>query len=143
MTLLNFFMKKYLLFSVLIITILAISGCKRGDHTKEPNSIQLRVLNATPWEFTNCTVAPNGAITDAKYYGNYNFGILSVNAYTPYRLFPELNHRNVLIRVTMNKKDYSLKTYDVLGETILKEGLFTYKLTYNAISDELGVQVME
>lgn len=127
------------------LTVLAIiSGCKKDDPPVRPpvTTVELRVFNATPWVFYDCTIDPAGTLSDQPGPGAYNFGQLDVNAKTGYQTFPRL-YRYSWTRVNMNGKTYYLKPYDYTGETLLGSGRYTYKLTYTAAGDQLELELIK
>ena len=130
-----------------IIFLLAIAvgltigpGCKKD---KAPStSAELRIFNATPFIFYNCTIDPRGTFSDNPGPNACNFGQIEIDSKTDYKTFTDL-YRYAWVRLTINNKTYYLKPYDYTRETFLESGRYTYKLTHTPNNDQLNFEFVK
>jgi hypothetical protein len=120
--------------------LLLMMGCKKDKlPIPPPGDAGLRIENATPWVFTECTVDLPSLTANVPDPPPHNYGQVNIDAKTDYKTFPAVFHY-AFIRVVMNNKTYIFQPYDYNGETPLSGGRYTYKLTYSASNDRLNLQ---
>lgn len=131
---------KRTIFFLAILAGFTIGICCKGD--KPPiTSAQLRIHNFTSFTFYNCTIDPQGTLSDYPGPNAYNYGQIDINGKTNYKTFTRL-YRYSWVRLTMNNKTYYLKPYDYISETVLESGRYTYKLTYTSNNDRLNLELV-
>ena len=117
-----------------------MTGCKK-DNPPGTNA-QLRIFNATPWAFYDCTVKLPATLPDNPGSNTHNFGQVEANAKTHYRQ-TSLLYPYAAISLTMNNKTYNIQPIDFVGEKPLKSGRYTYKLTYDPASDQINLELLK
>lgn len=131
----------FIVLMLLPCVVLLATACKKDDSTPVKTAA-LRIENATPWVFYNCTVDPSGTLSDNPGPNAYNFGQVDDGKTTSYITFTNL-YRYAWIRLTMNGKKYYVKPYDYTGETVLEKGNYKYILTYNTTGDRLDLSFVK
>ena len=126
-------MRYFIFFLAAFVVLTTNIRCKKDETQNSP--VELRIQNATPWAFYDCTVIPPAE-------SQYNFGKIDTDVKTGYRTFILL-YRYAGINLIMNNKPYSLVPYDYVSEKPLKKGKYTYKLTYIATDDRLGLELIK
>lgn len=109
-------MKKVFL---LIIMAVALFGCSNDEDSTE---VQIRISNASKFNFQNIIVNTST--------GNVNFEDLSAGKITKYKTFGFAYHY-AFVELQIEGKTYTLQPIDYVGETLLKEGNYTYEITAN------------
>jgi hypothetical protein len=136
-------MKTTIFYLFLLSGLTLGTGCKKDNSPAKPaTTAELRIFNSTPWTFYNCTIDPTGTLSDNPGPNAKNFGQVEINTQTDYKVFPKL-YRYAWVRLTMNNKTYYLRPYDYIGETVLKSGRYTYKLTWASTNDHLNLELIE
>ena len=133
-------MRKTFYIICLIAGLTAITGCKT-DNSPGTKNAQLRIFNATPWTFYDCTVKLPATQPDNPESNTHNFGQVEANAKTGYRQF-SLLYPYAAVSLTMNNKPYLIQPTDYVGENPLKTGRYTYKITYNSASDQINLELL-
>ncbi|WP_152616943.1 hypothetical protein [Flavihumibacter solisilvae] len=132
-------MRKTYYIICLMAGLTAITGCKK-DNSPATNGL-LRVFNATPWTFYDCTVKLPGTQQDNPGANTHNFGPVEADAKTHYRQFSIL-YSYAAISLTMNNQTYTIQPIDYVGENPLKSGRYTYKLTYDSTNDQINLELL-
>ena len=142
-------MNRAIYFFVLLLGVAVGFSCRKSIVTPDTTADlppamtpELRIFNATPWKFYNCTVDPSGTLSDNPGPDAFEFGQVGVNAKTGYKSFSKL-FRYSWVRLKMKYKTYYLKPYDYTGETPLQTGRYTYKLTYAPTNDRLNLELIK
>ncbi|MGF2412607.1 hypothetical protein [Ferruginibacter sp.] len=124
-------MKKLALYFLVSTAIIFFTSCKKSPPVPPVNTeVEIRVKNATPWIFYDCTV------------NAYNYGSVNIDAVSAYKTFAKA-YRYASIALSMNGKPYSIIPIDNVGETSLANGKYTYKLTYSATDDRLNMELIK
>lgn len=122
---------------LVLFTILTATTCKKekpGEYP--PGAAKLRVENGTPFKIDSCFINPG------VWSGRHNYGQININDITDYAGFDSVYHYGY-IKVGMNNKTYQLIPIDYVGETPYRQGLFTYKITYTAATDDIRLEFRE
>ena len=126
-----------------IAFILIIAGCKKNTLPDPvPTDIQLRIQNATPWDFTNCIIDPPGVPSSSAGPAPFNYGSIDVNKISSYHKFESL-YSYAYVSLNMNGIAYVLQPYDYFGEEPLGNGKYTYKISYLWNTDRLFVELIK
>jgi hypothetical protein len=127
----------------LIVAFLALvsATCKKGKVQTQTKS-DLRITNSTPWTFYDCTIDPEGTLSNNPGPKAHNYGQVDINTSTNYKTFDKL-YPYSWVRLTMNNQIYYLKPYDYVGETTLESGKYAYKLIYLPATDRLGLEFIK
>jgi len=132
-------MKRLIVYILIIGVFSLLSSCKKNRPAY--TDTQVRILNTTAWTLNDCTVDPFGTFSQNPGPYSYNYGQVNVNSNSHYRAFEKI-HRYSWVRLTMNNKTYYLTPYDYIGETPLSHGRYTYKISYDAATDRLGLELV-
>lgn len=124
---------------IALFSVLAAACKKQEIHIQtdvKPPAAELRILNSTPYTITSCTVNPGTWSTE------HNYGRVGISEFSNYYSFDTV-YRYGYINVHMNNKTYELFPIDYMGETPLRLGRFTYKLTYLPPRDQLWIEFIQ
>jgi hypothetical protein len=116
-------MKKIL---ILVIMAVALLGCSNDDSNSE---LRIRLSNASNFNFENIKVNTST--------GNVNFENLSPGQNTAYKIFEEA-YAYAFVELQIDGKTYTIQPIDYVGETPLKKGNYTYKITANDSQEQYG-----
>ena len=132
-------MKKIIACTIALVLLFSITGCKK-DKPLNTNA-GIRVLNATPWDFYNCTVDPIGTLSNTPSAKAHNYGQVNINSASAYHVF-DAAYRYAWINLNMNNKTYGIRPYDYVGEALLTEGNYSYKITYDPIQNRIAIELI-
>ncbi len=116
-------MKKIL---ILIISIVALFGCTNDDDNNL-TGLNIRLSNVSQYKFQNIIVNTTT--------GNVNFGNLDSGQKSAYKQF-EKAYRYAYVELEIDGKKYTLQPIDYVGETLLEDGNYTYKIDANNSDDQ-------
>ncbi len=121
-------MKKTL---ILYLTIIILFGCSKDN---ENNEVKIRLSNISQYDFQNIVVNTTT--------GNVNFGNLSSGQKSEYKEFDKA-YRYAFVELEIDGETYTLQPIDYVGETLLKNGIYTYQLDVNDIDTILSLTLVE
>jgi hypothetical protein len=116
-------MKKIL---ILIILSVVLFNCKDDDDSNL-TGLQIRLSNVSPYKFQNILVNTTT--------GNVNFEDLNSGQKSAYKEF-EKAYRYAFVELEIDGKKYTLQPIDYVGETLLENGKYTYKIDANNSDDQ-------
>lgn len=116
-------MKKLL---ILIISIVALFGCTNDDDNNL-TGVNIRLSNVSKYKFQNIIVNTTS--------GNVNFGNLDSGQKSAYKQF-EKAYRYAFVELEIDGKKYTLQPIDYVGETLLEDGKYTYKIDATDSNDQ-------
>ncbi len=99
----------------LLFIIYILSACS----SYETGSLQIRIGNKSPFNFTNIKVNTSG--------NTVNFDDLKSGIYSEYKIF-DLAYKYAFIQLEINSETYTLQPIDFVGETPLENGNYTYEI---------------
>ena len=132
-------MKVHPFYLIAIVGLFIITSCKKNNPPAY-SDVGMRILNSTPWTFYDCTVDPQGTLSNYPSAKAYNYGQVDIGSFSAYHIFPEI-YRYAWFRLTMNNKLYYIRVYDYVGETPLVNGRYSYKITYSAATDNISLEL--
>ncbi len=109
------------LFLIFIITI--ILGCSNDDN--DLSEVRIRVANISQFDFKNLVVT------------NTTYEDLTSKQNTDYKVF-ESAYRYAFIELEIEGKTHTLQPFDFVGETLLKNGNYTYQIDANDSLEQYG-----
>jgi hypothetical protein len=120
-------MKK--IFLVFFIGILvSCSNDTIGDKIfPQTSSVQIRIQNASPYKFENVIVN--------TYNKEISYENLNSNQKSVFKTF-DVAYRYAFVQLQINGKTYTYQPVDFVGETVLENGNYTYKITASSPSDQ-------
>ena len=127
---------------ILVALAAMAAGCKKDASGPVDTSVDIRILNATPWTFFDCRADPTGISAAGGGSNEHNYGQVNVDAYSAYHTFPQA-YPYASIRLTMNNQQYILQPIDFVGEKLLAKGRYTFKITYAFGSDRLNLELIK
>jgi uncharacterized lipoprotein YehR (DUF1307 family) len=116
-------MKKIL---ILIILSVVLFNCKDDDDSNL-TGLQIRLSNVSPYKFQNIVVNTTT--------GNVNFEDLKSGQKSAYKEF-EKAYRYAFVELEIDGKKYTLQPIDYVGETLLEDGKYTYKIDASDSNDQ-------
>jgi len=116
-------MKKLL---ILIILSVALFSCN-DDDDNNLTGLKIRLSNVSHYKFQNIVVNTTT--------GNVNFEDLNSGQKSAYKEF-EKAYRYAYVELEINGKKYTLQPIDYVGETLLANGKYTYKIDVNDSGDQ-------
>lgn len=111
-------MKKIL---ILIITFIAMVSCSKEDGNDSLGP-EIRLSNTSKQNFKNVIINTST--------GEVNFGDLNSGQKTAYKIFKKA-YRYAFVKLEIDGKTYTIQPIDYVGETVLKDGRYTYQLNVN------------
>ncbi|RXQ92203.1 hypothetical protein EO244_11680 [Ancylomarina salipaludis] len=114
-------MKKTL---ILCITIVTLFGCSKDN---ENNEVKIRLSNVSQYDFQNIVVNTTT--------GDVNFENLKSGQKSEYKDFDKA-YSYAFVELEIDGKTYTLQPIDYVGETLLKNGNYTYQLDANDTDDQ-------
>ena len=99
---------------VIIFGIATLLGCSKG-----PSDINIRLLNSSQLKFENITVDTSNEPT--------NFGDLDSGQFSEFKTF-EIAYSYAYVELEIDGANRRIVPADYLGESILENGDYTYKL---------------
>ncbi|MCZ4222953.1 hypothetical protein [Pedobacter rhodius] len=106
---------------ILIITIATMVSCSKENGNDAMGS-EIRLSNTSKYNFKNIVVNTST--------GEVNFGDLNAGQKTEYKIFKKA-YRYAFVKLEIDGKTYTIQPIDYVGETVLKDGRYTYQLNVN------------
>jgi hypothetical protein len=103
----------------LIFLVLSFYNCTNNDDTSE---VHLRLSNVSQFNYTNIVVNTST--------GYVNFNDLNAQQSSVYKTF-EKAYSYAFIELQIEGKTYTLQPIDYVGESLLKNGYYTYQIEAN------------
>jgi hypothetical protein len=132
-------------FYLLLIPMALLSGCRK-EHQPPPPApepvIEMRVENRTSFTLNDCTIDPEGTLSNNPGPKAHNYGTVPVGQYSAYHSFNKI-YRYSWIRVVMSGNTLYQTPYDYTGETPLTAGRYTYKISFSAPTGQLVQELLK
>lgn len=132
-------MKGSITCAIVFALLFSTTGCKK-DKPENTNA-GIRIVNSTPWAFYDCTVDPIGTLSNTPSAKAHNYGHVDTNSASNYHVFDAV-YRYAWINLTMNHKTYGIRPYDYVGETLLTEGSYAYKIVYDSVLNKISLELI-
>lgn len=113
---------KFLYSLLLTCGFFLVSACSSDNDTSE---VHIRLFNASSFDYRNIVVA-------STTYEDLNAGQRS-----EYQLF-EMAYRYAFVQLEIDGKTFTIQPIDFVGESLLKNGFYTYRLDANDSPDQYG-----
>jgi len=126
-------MKKFL---ILIFIMTAMISCSKDGRTN-PSALKIRLSNSSQYNFKNIVINTTT--------GDVSFGNLNSGQKTEYKQFTKA-YRYAFVKLEIDGKTYTIQPIDYVGETTLKDGIYTYQINVNNTQDQytnLGLTLIE
>ena len=102
-----------------ILLLILFTTCDTVDSDFDPDSVYIRIVNASPIDFMSVTVRfPKS---------EHTFGRVKSDRISRYQIFEEA-YRYGYIEVKTERDTYVLQPIDYVGEQPLRSGKYTFKL---------------
>ena len=123
----------------LVFFIGVLLGCSNDNNRETPiqqtSSIQIRIHNASRYKFENIIVASGGS--------TISYEDLLFNRKSTYKTF-DIAYSYAFVELQINGKTYTIQPIDYVGETVLENGNYTYKITVNSNQyQELSLELIK
>lgn len=129
--------KLVLIFVITSIILFPLYSCKKdqikncnehsvSDCNEDLNMINIRINNASEYDFCNVVLNPSGA--------NKNYGIIKKGESTCYRSF-DLAYDYAYVQLFIGDKEFVLQPIDYVGEQPLSTGKHTYSINIADFDD--------
>ena len=109
---------------ILFITIVTLLGCSKDN---ENNEVKIRLSNLSQYDFHNIIVNTTT--------GYVNFEDLNSGQKSEYKKFDKA-YSYSFVELEIDGETYTLQPIDYVGETLLKNGNYTYQLDANDTYDQ-------
>lgn len=128
---------KNLFVSISICCLLVLTNCTKANKTIINGGVQIRLENASNFTYKDILVQTNQ---------DHTFANLSSGDISEYQQF-EMAYKYAYIEITIDGFQYKIQPIDFIGETLLEEGFYTYKIDANSnvyeVYDRLKLDFLE
>ena len=111
-------------------------SCSKDGRTN-PSALKIRLSNSSQYNFKNIVINTTT--------GDVSFGNLNSGQKTEYKQFTKA-YRYAFVKLEIDGKTYTIQPIDYVGETTLKDGIYTYQINVNNTQDQytnLGLTLIE
>jgi hypothetical protein len=110
------------------LSIFLLFTCSNDDENNPTTEVNIRLSNSSDVKFENAT------------FNNINFGDINSSDKTEYKTF-ERSYGYGSVKITIDGNDYGWIPIDFVGETLLKNGNYTFEYSFDnstgTLTDEL------
>lgn len=108
--------------SIIFLSIILLFSCSKNNFTNEVN---IRLSNISSIRFVNAT------------FNSVNFGDIDPGEISEYKTF-ESSYSYGRVNITIDGQDYGWVPIDFVGESLLKEGDYTFQYSFDTVNNLLS-----
>lgn len=111
---------------ILILIVASFYNCKNDNDT---SNVNIRLANVSQFKYQNIIVDTSTGIV--------NFDDLNAQQSSEYKTF-EKAYRYAFIELQIDGNTYTFQPIDYVGESLLKNGYYTYQIDANESQEQYG-----